>query len=41
MDLGERRGGGARRSEGKGNSDRNIMYERRINVKNDSENEKR
>lgn len=41
MYLGERKGGGAVRSEGKGNCDRDVMYGRRINLKNDFENEKR
>lgn len=41
MDLGEKRGGGAGRREGKGNCDRDVIYERRIDIKNDFENEKR
>lgn len=41
VDLGERRGGGVGRREGKGNCDRDVMYERRVNIKNDFENEKR
>lgn len=41
MNLEERRGGNAVRSERKGNCDRDVMYERIINLKNDFENEKR